>query len=199
MTRNLRNVDTLATMSIQLIVGLGNPGDKYTKTRHNAGFWFLDGLSHEFRYDKKFNADTAEMRHGGQKIHLLKPLTFMNLSGDAVQKALQFYKISPTDMLVAHDELDFPAGVCKLKQGGGHGGHNGLRDIIGKTGNRDFLRLRIGIDHPGDAKQVANYVLKPPSKIDQQAIDNSLMDAERAVSVLLSDGVEAAMQKLHSK
>lgn len=185
-------------MSIQLIVGLGNPGDKYTKTRHNAGFWFLDGLSREFRYDKKFNADVAELVQNGQKIHLLKPLTFMNLSGDAVQKALQFYKIPPTAMLVAHDELDFAAGVCKLKKGGGHGGHNGLRDIMAKTGNRDFLRLRLGIDHPGDAKQVANYVLKPPSKQEKQAIDNALMDAERAVTVLLKEGVEAAMQQLHA-
>lgn len=185
-------------MPIQLIVGLGNPGDKYTKTRHNAGFWLLDNLSTNFRYDKKFNADFAEMVIGGQKIYLLKPLTFMNLSGDAVQKALQFYKISPKNMLVAHDELDFPAGKCKLKKGGGHGGHNGLRDIIAKTGSKDFLRLRIGIDHPGDARQVANYVLKPPSKIEQTAIDNSLMDAERAINILMKDGLEAAMLKLHS-
>lgn len=185
-------------MPIQLIVGLGNPGDKYAKTRHNAGFWFLDNLSNDFRYDKKFNAEFAETVIGGQKIYLLKPLTFMNLSGDAVQKAVQFYKISPDKMLVAHDELDFPAGKCKLKKGGGHGGHNGLRDIIAKTGNKDFLRLRIGIDHPGDARQVANYVLKAPSKIDQQAIDNSLMDAERAIDTLIKDGVEAAMLKLHS-
>ncbi len=190
-------------MTIQLIVGLGNPSDKYAKTRHNAGFWLLDALATSnglrWRYDKKFTADIAEYPCGGRKILLLKPLTFMNLSGDAVQKALQFYKIPPTAMLVVHDELDFAAGVAKLKQGGGHGGHNGLRDIIGKTGSRDFLRLRIGIDHPGDARQVANYVLKPPSKDDQQAIDNSLMDAERAVGVLLKDGVEAAMQKLHSQ
>ncbi len=185
-------------MPIQLIVGLGNPGDKYAKTRHNAGFWLLDSLSSDFRYDKKFNADFAETFIGGQKVYLLKPLTFMNLSGDAVQKALQFYKISPNNMLVAHDELGFPAGKCKLKQGGGHGGHNGLRDIIAKTGSKDFLRLRIGIDHPGDARQVANYVLKSPSKIEQTAIDNSLMDAERAVDILMKDGIEAAMQKLHS-
>ncbi len=170
------------------------------------GFWIacpiillLDSLSDNFRYDKKFNADVAEILHNGRKIYLLKPLTFMNLSGDAVQKALQFYKIAPTDMLVVHDELDFAAGCCKLKKGGGHAGHNGLRDIIGKTGNRDFLRLRIGIDHPGDSKQVANYVLKPPSKTEQQAIANSLMAAERAIDVLLSDGIEAAMLQLHGQ
>ncbi len=185
-------------MPIQLIVGLGNPGDKYAKTRHNAGFWLLDNLSANFRYDKKFNADFAETLIGGQKVYLLKPLTFMNLSGDAVQKALQFYKISPENMLVAHDELDFPAGKCKLKQGGGHGGHNGLRDIIAKTGSKDFLRLRIGIDHPGDARQVANYVLKPPSKIEQSAIGNSLMDAERAIEILIKDSLESAMHKLHT-
>ncbi len=185
-------------MPVQLIVGLGNPGNKYTKTRHNAGFWLLDKLSFHFRYDKKFNAEITEILIGGHKVYLLKPLTFMNLSGDAVQKVLQFYKIIPENMLVAHDELDFPAGQCRLKKGGGHGGHNGLRDIIAKTGSRDFLRLRIGIDHPGDARQVANYVLKPPSKIDQQAIANSLMDAEQAIELLIKDGIETAMLKLHS-
>ncbi len=185
--------------AIKLIVGLGNPGDKYAKTRHNAGFWLLDALASNFRYDKKFNGEVAELLLNGQKIILLKPLTFMNLSGDAVQKTLQFYKISPQEMLVIHDELDFEAGICKLKKGGGHGGHNGLRDIVGKTGSKDFLRLRVGIGHPGEAKQVANYVLKPPSKVEQQAIDNSLMDAERAVNILLKEGVEAAMLALHSK
>ncbi len=185
-------------MPMQLIVGLGNPGDKYIKTRHNAGFWFLDKLSAHFRYEKKFNAECAEITLNGQKIYLLKPLTFMNLSGDAVQKILQFYKISPENMLVAHDELDFPAGKCRLKKGGGHGGHNGLRDIITKIGNSDFLRLRIGINHPGDARQVADYVLKAPSKIDRQAINNALMDAERVIKILSRDGIEAAMLALHS-
>ncbi len=188
-------------MTIKIIVGLGNPGDKYAKTRHNAGFWLLDNLStpSNFRYDKKFNAFVAEIINRGQKIILLKPQTFMNLSGDAVQKALQFYKIQADEMLVAHDELDFPAGVVKLKQSGGHGGHNGLRDIIQKTGSKDFLRMRIGIDHPGDAKQVANYVLKSPSKIEKQEIDNAIMDAERAITTLLNEGVEQAMHKLHTK
>lgn len=186
-------------MTIKMIVGLGNPGNKYAKTRHNAGFWLLDNLSSTFRYDKKFNADVAEWLVAGEKIILLKPLTFMNLSGDSVQKATQFYKIPVTQLLVVHDELDFAAGMAKFKKGGGHGGHNGLRDIIAKTGEKDFLRLRIGIDHPGDAKQVANYVLKAPSKEDRQSIDNSLMDAERAIDVLLKDGIESAMLKLHSK
>ncbi len=185
-------------MPIKLIVGLGNPGDKYTKTRHNAGFWFLNELSTDFRYDKKFNAEFAETSISGHKVYLLKPLTFMNLSGDAVQKALQFYKIPAQSMLVAHDELDFVPGVAKLKKGGGHGGHNGLRDIISKVGGKDFLRLRVGIGHPGDARQVANYVLKAPSATERQAISNSLMDAERAIDLLFSDGIEAAMQRLHS-
>ncbi len=185
-------------MPVQLIVGLGNPGKKYLKTRHNAGFWFLDKLLSDFRYDKKFNADISETLIGGHKVYLLKPLTFMNVSGDAVQKVLQFYKIAPENMLVAHDELDFPAGQCRLKKGGGHGGHNGLRDIIAKTGSRDFLRLRIGIDHPGDAKQVADYVLKQPSKTDRLAIDQALTDAERAIDVLIRDGIAAAMLQLHS-
>ncbi len=181
-----------------LIVGLGNPGDKYVKTRHNAGFWLLDALSKNFRYDKKFNAELAEIVVDSKKILLLKPLTFMNLSGDAVQRVMQFYKITPENVLVAHDELDFPAGICKFKKGGGHGGHNGLRDIIAKIGSKDFLRLRIGIDHPGDTRQVASYVLKSPSKIEKQAIDNSLMDAERAIEIFVTSGIEAAMLKLHS-
>ncbi|MBS9778419.1 MAG: aminoacyl-tRNA hydrolase [Gammaproteobacteria bacterium] len=185
-------------MPIKLIVGLGNPGDKYSKTRHNAGFWLLDELSQEFRYDKKFNADFAETVIHGQKIYLLKPLTFMNLSGDSVQKVLQFYKITPESMLVAHDELDFTAGIAKLKKGGGHGGHNGLRDIIAKTGSKNFLRLRLGIDHPGDARQVANYVLKSPSSSERLSINGSLIDSERAINLLISEGLEAAMQKLHT-
>ncbi|MGY0399626.1 MAG: aminoacyl-tRNA hydrolase [Ostreibacterium sp.] len=185
-------------MSIRLIVGLGNPGDKYIKTRHNAGFWLLDNLSSHFSFDKKFNADTAEIVIAGKKIYLLKPLTFMNLSGDAVQKAQKFYKIPSSLMLVAHDELDFPPGICKLKKGGGHGGHNGLRDIITKTKSRDFVRLRIGIDHPGDVQQVADYVLKPPSKRDGQVIENSLIEATRAIDTLIEKGIEAAMLKLHS-
>lgn len=186
-------------MTIRMIVGLGNPGGNYVKTRHNAGFWLLDNLSNDFRFDKKFNAEVAEWLVNGQKIILIKPLTFMNLSGDAVQKVVQFYKITPEQILVAHDELDFTAGMVKFKQGGGHGGHNGLRDIIAKIGSNDFLRLRIGIDHPGVAKQVANYVLKAPSKDDCQAINHALIDAERAIDVLLKDGTEAAMLKLHSK
>ncbi len=185
-------------MTIKMIVGLGNPGDKYAKTRHNAGFWFLDELADTFRYDKKFNAEVAEIRHGDEKILLVKPLTFMNLSGDAVQKALQFYKISAAELLVAHDELDFAAGVCRFKKGGGHGGHNGLRDIVAKIGGGDFLRLRIGIDHPGNAKAVANYVLKPPSKEDFQRIEQSLWEAQKALKTLLNDGLAAAMQELHS-
>ncbi|PIE45418.1 MAG: aminoacyl-tRNA hydrolase [Gammaproteobacteria bacterium] len=185
-------------MPIQLIVGLGNPGDNYTKTRHNAGFWFLDRLSSNFRYNKKFNAEFAEISVAGQKIYLLKPLTFMNRSGDAVQKAMQFYKIPPESVLVAHDELDFPVGICKFKQGGGHGGHNGLRDIIGKIGSSNFLRLRIGIDHPRNAGQVVDYVLKMPSKADLHNIENGLTDAERAIDILIKDGSEAAMLTLHS-
>lgn len=185
-------------MSIQLIVGLGNPGDNYAKTRHNAGFWFLDALSSTFRVDKKFNAEVSEIRIAGEKIYLVKPLTFMNRSGDAVQKFCHFYKLDPSAILVAHDELDFPAGVCKLKKGGGHGGHNGLRDIISKIGSRDFLRLRIGIDHPGHAKAVANYVLKTPSTADKRAIEQSLSSAERALMTLVDTGVEAAMLQLHS-
>ena len=185
-------------MPIKLIVGLGNSGEQYLKTRHNAGFWFLDELSNGFRYDKKFNAQYAEMYLSGKKIHLLKPCTFMNLSGDAVQKVMNFYDIFPEKMLVAHDELDFDTGVCKLKKGGGHGGHNGLRDIISKTASKEFLRLRIGINHPGDAKKVSSYVLKPPAKKDKSLIYGALYKAERAIRILIEEGTEPAMQFLHS-
>ena len=153
------------TKSIQLIVGLGNPGAQYEDTRHNAGFWFVEQLARAYggslQPEKKFFGYAARITIGGQDVRLLTPSTFMNRSGQAVNAIATFYKIPPQAILVAHDELDHPPGIGRLKQGGGHGGHNGLRDIISSLGNnKDFCRLRIGIGHPGNSKAVVNYVLK---------------------------------------
>lgn len=187
---------------IALIVGLGNPGDRYLKTRHNAGFWLLDALAahHQasFSLEKKFFAEMSSVMIGTQKVRLAKPQTFMNESGRAVGAIARFYDIAPEEILVVHDEMDLPEGTAKLKHGGGHGGHNGLRDIINVLGSRDFYRLRIGIDHPAD-KQVVDYVLGTPSKAKQALIDDALTRGERAIDMLVTDGAEKAMNWLHTK
>ena len=147
-----------------LIVGLGNPGPKYEQTRHNAGFWFVDEVARRYRLDfavdSRSQGLTARMDWEGEKIHLLKPMRYMNLSGGAVSAVAGFYKIQPSRILVAHDELDFEPGVVKLKVGGGHGGHNGLRDIVARLGSADFARIRLGIGHPGNRDEVVGYVLE---------------------------------------
>lgn len=188
-------------MKTKLIVGLGNPGKAYEKTRHNAGFWLLDEMigASAFSLDKKIGALLAESIIAGQKIIWAKPQTYMNLSGDAVQKILHFHKWQADEMLVVHDELDFAPGVCRLKEGGGHGGHNGLRDIIQKTGQKNFLRLRLGIGHPGRADQVAHYVLQKPAKAEEAALLNSFKQAENAIHLLLNKDLATAMQTLHSQ
>lgn len=187
---------------IKMLVGLGNPGERYAKTRHNAGFWLLDNLCrHEhgqWRQEKKFFAEYSKIFLAGQPIHLLKPQTFMNASGQAVAALTNFYGIAADEILVVHDELDLPEGVAKLKYRGGHGGHNGLRDIIKALGSKDFYRLRIGIDHPGERSEVINYVLKAPSKSGREHIDAALSNAECILPILLKDGCEKAMHKLHS-
>lgn len=187
-------------MSIKLIVGLGNPGADYAKTRHNAGFWLLDALATtEFRFDKKFHGDVATTTIANQSVWLLKPLTYMNLSGQSIQALMNFYKIGLDEIIVAHDELDLPAGTVKFKQGGGHAGHKGLRDIIAKCGGKDFLRVRIGIDRPEHARDVKNHVLKSPSKADRTAIENGMYRAEKSLTTLLTDGLAKAMNELHSE
>lgn len=189
-------------MSIKLIIGLGNPGADYQRTRHNAGFWFLDELVNgdmsAFRLEKKFNAEIATTSLGGCEVKLLKPLTYMNRSGDAVQKCMHFYKLTAADILVAHDELDLAVGVCKFKQGGGHAGHNGLRDIQAKIGTPEYLRLRIGIDRPPH-KNVSGYVLAAPSQTERQQIDESLVKSYHATAILVEKGIDEAMLNLHSK
>ena len=169
------------TADIRLIVGLGNPGADYVDTRHNAGFWFLDlladHLSLTFRLEKKFNADEARYRSSDKDVFLLKPQTFMNRSGQSLGAVMRFYKIKPRQILVVHDELDLDPGLNRLKQGGGHGGHNGLRDVINHLGDREFFRLRVGIGHPGDRDQVINYVLHRPSVVDRESIDSANQQA----------------------
>lgn len=193
----------METSPIKLVVGLGNPGEKYNETRHNAGFLFIDELCRnhnvQLKTDKNCFGKSAKFDHDGNTIRLLLPDTFMNLSGKAVVAAMNFYKIKIQEVLIVHDELDMPAGVAKLKLAGGHGGHNGLRDIIAKTGSHDFLRLRIGIGHPGHASAVLSYVLKKAPKQEYQLMLDSFISAVRIMPKLFAGEFQLAMTELHSK
>ncbi len=189
--------------SIRLIVGLGNPGREYEDTRHNVGFWWVDALAQEhsltFKNETKFHGLLARGHVHGQEVFLLKPQTYMNLSGRAVAAVAQFYKILPAQILAVHDELDLAPGIAKLKTGGGHGGHNGLKDIIAQLGTRDFWRLRIGIGHPGDKAQVSSFVLNHPRQEEREPIAIALENAARVAPQIIEGKLEAAMLKLHSK
>ncbi|CAM3755353.1 aminoacyl-tRNA hydrolase [Parendozoicomonas haliclonae] len=192
-----------ANASIELIVGLGNPGREYEETRHNAGVWFIEELARAcgatLQPEKKFHGLTARISLHGKDIRLLYPTTFMNKSGLAVAAIANFYRISPEQILVAHDELDIPVGTARLKQGGGHGGHNGLRDIISSLGNnKNFHRLRIGIDHPGNAKLVSGYVLSKPSIEDRRKINEAVDEATYVMPELLNGSMAKAIQQLHT-
>jgi PTH1 family peptidyl-tRNA hydrolase len=187
---------------IKLIVGLGNPGREYEGTRHNAGFWWVNEFAHAhqiaFKAESKFHGLVARSVLHGHELHLLKPQTFMNVSGRAVGALVQFYKIEPAQILVVHDELDLPPGSAKLKLGGGHGGHNGLKDIIAHLGSRDFWRLRIGIGHPGDRAEVANFVLNVPRREEEELIKQAMQRAQEVAPLIAEGRMEAAMLKLHS-
>ncbi|MEJ2362070.1 MAG: aminoacyl-tRNA hydrolase [Gammaproteobacteria bacterium] len=187
---------------IELIVGLGNPGREYVDTRHNAGFWFVDAVARkfggDFRYERKFQGEVARTRIEQQEIWLLKPDTYMNLSGQAVLALMQFYKIGLANILVAHDELDLPAGVARLKQGGGHGGHNGLRDISQRCGGNGFQRLRLGIGHPGDKRRVTGHVLSKVSTDDLRAIEDAMEAAMGVLPQVVAGDFQKAMNTLHS-
>lgn len=187
---------------VSLIVGLGNPGSEYEKTRHNAGFWFLDELARQhnisFKTEKKFYGDVARYKYAGEDVWLLKPTTFMNLSGQAVQALANFYKINLDEILVVHDELDLSVDTARLKKGGGHGGHNGLRDIASKMGGNNFLRLRIGIGHPGDKSKVTNHVLKKASTDDQISIERNIERALNVLPLVIEGEVQKAMNELHT-
>ncbi|ODS22950.1 aminoacyl-tRNA hydrolase [Candidatus Endobugula sertula] len=188
---------------VELIVGLGNPGSEYDRTRHNAGADFVAHLSQQYSEpltaDSKFFGLAGRIIINNRNIRLLIPTTFMNLSGKAVTAIAQFYKIPHDAILIAHDELDIPPENARLKIGGGHGGHNGLRDIIKCLGNSDFSRLRIGIGHPGNTRQVSDYVLKKASAKEQQLIDNSLYEATRVLPMLTNGQWNDAMKELHTK
>lgn len=188
---------------IKLIVGLGNPGEKYADTRHNAGEWLIERLARRFNVslnpESKFFGKTARTLVNGKEVRLLVPTTFMNLSGKAVGALANFYRIKPEEILVIHDELDLPAGIAKLKQGGGHGGHNGLKDIVAQLGNNNnFYRLRIGIGHPGHRDLVAGYVLNKPSPADRNALEKVLDEATDCVEMIFKDGMVKATNRLNS-
>ncbi len=189
---------------VQLIVGLGNPGAKYEATRHNAGAQFVAALARlsgvTLKEEAKFFGATGTLVINGRKIRLLVPSTFMNLSGKSVGALAGFYNIPPQAILVVHDELDIDPGVAKLKLGGGHGGHNGLRDIIQSLGNsRNFARLRIGIGHPGQASQVTGFVLKKAPEAEQRLIDQSIENTLPIIDYLAAGEWNAAMKALHTQ
>ncbi len=191
------------SVRVDMIVGLGNPGSEYANTRHNAGFWFGDEVVRKFggnfKAERKFHGDVARSTIDGQQVWLLKPDTFMNLSGQAVLALMQFYKIKLENILVVHDDLDLPVGTLKLKQGGGHGGHNGLRDIISRCGGNGFQRIRLGIGHPGSKEKVTGHVLKKASTDDQIAIENVIDQAINELDQIVRGEMSKAMQTLHTK
>jgi PTH1 family peptidyl-tRNA hydrolase len=189
-------------LPLRIIVGLGNPGPEHQVTRHNVGFWFVDLLARnfggEFRDYRKYSGETARITIGGQELILLKPTTYMNRSGLSVRQISDFYKIVPDDILVAHDELDLPVGSVRLKHGGGHGGHNGLRDTVAHVGE-NFWRLRLGIGHPGNKADVIDYVLTRAPRIEEDVILDAVNTAADSVPLMLEQGAERAMTKLHSR
>ncbi len=187
---------------IRIIAGLGNPEAKYERTLHNAGFWFVDELARkyggEFRYEKKFDADYGRINLQGDDVWLVKPQSYMNQSGGPVRAVLDYYRLKASELLVAHDEIDLPPGTVRLKDGGGHGGHNGLRDVIRHCG-ADFLRLRLGVGHPGEKHQVTNYVLKRGSGDTETAVMKNIDEAVDVMPVLLDEGLPAAQKELHTR
>ena len=191
----------MAQQALRLIVGLGNPGADYSKTRHNAGFWFCERLARELGVslsrEARFHGLTGNAR--AQNLWLLLPQNFMNNSGQSVQALTHFYRIEPAEMLVVHDELDLPPGQMRLKFGGGLGGHNGLKDITAHLATQDYWRLRIGIGHPGDSNEVVNYVLKPPRAEERDEIDGALDRALLAWPLLAKSDYNAATQKINAR
>ncbi len=188
-------------MAIRLIVGLGNPGREHARDRHNVGFWFVDRLAERerasLRAEARYHGRVARVPLPGGELWLLEPQTYMNLSGRAVGALARFYKLDPEELLVVHDELDFPPGVARLKFGGGVAGHNGLRDIHANLGTQGFWRLRLGIGHPGDRDLVAGYVLSSPPATEREAIEAQLERALDVVPLLLAGDFTRAMQELH--
>jgi PTH1 family peptidyl-tRNA hydrolase len=187
---------------LKLIVGLGNPGAEHERQRHNAGFAFVDALAARhggaFRYEPRHQADLARIRLAEREVWLAKPMTYMNCSGGPLSSVAGFYRIDPGEILVAYDELDFAPGDARLKFGGGHGGHNGLRDILAHL-PEGFWRLRLGIGHPGDRAKVLNYVLGRPSRADEELIGAAIAAAADAVAIMMQQGAQRAIQALHGR
>ena len=188
---------------LRLLVGLGNPGAEHLRTRHNAGFWFIDALAQRenarFGIESKVHGETAKIVLGGSPLLLLKPTTFMNKSGIAVASALRYWKIEPEEMLVAHDDLDLPPGAARLKFDGGHGGQNGLRDIMALLGHGRFNRLRIGIGHPGHKDKVTGWVLGKPGRDDEAAMLRAVDEAIDVLPLAVAGDINEAMKRLHTK
>lgn len=189
--------------AIELIVGLGNPGSRYQDTRHNAGFWLVESVADRsiarFKDDSRMHGRVAETSLGGARLRFLLPDTYMNHSGRAVRAMAQFYKIPTEAILVVHDDLDLPSGTVRLKRGGGHGGHNGLRDIIAQLGSRDFARIRLGVGHPGVHEQVVDHVLRKPGKEERQQIDAAIDAAIDELDNIVAGKFDPAMNRLHSR
>lgn len=184
-----------------MIVGLGNPGPDHDRDRHNVGYWLVEAIAGSggarFGNEQKLHGELCQASVSNQSVRLLKPTTFMNHSGQSIRATTDYYKVPVERVLVIHDDLDLPPGVARLKFGGGHGGHNGLRDTISHCG-RDFLRLRIGIGHPGTREQVVGYVLRPPGRDELPKIEDALREAHRAIELLMQDGLPAAQKFLHT-
>ena len=187
---------------LSIIAGLGNPEDKHARTLHNAGFWFVDAVARKyggtFRYEKRFDVEICRVNVAGDEVWLVKPQSYMNLSGGPVRGVLDYYRLRPEHLLVAHDEIDLPPGTVRLKKGGGHGGHNGIRDVIKHCG-AEFMRLRLGVGHPGDRDKVTGYVLKPASRDTEAAIESNIDEAIDVMPTLVEDGLNAAMKQLHTR
>jgi len=188
---------------IRLMVGLGNPGTEYEHTRHNAGFWFIDEVARQMKTalapDRSYVGLVARVNLPGGPLWLLEPMTFMNLSGKSVSALARFFKIAPEEILVAHDELDLMPGQMKMKLGGSHAGHNGLKDIQAQLGSPDFWRLRLGIGHPGVKAEVINHVLRKPPAAEREAIDQSIVQALGALDLLIAGDMDRAMLKIHAR
>jgi len=192
----------MSDVPVRVVVGLGNPGPRYERTRHNAGFWLVDEVARlyggSFRSERKFQGQVAKVRVGGEEITLLKPDTLMNRSGESIGPLLRFFKVDPAAMLVAHDEIDLPPGGLKLKRDGGHGGHNGLRDTIRVLGTRAFGRLRIGVGHPGHKDDVVPYVLTNAPAAEQREIESAIDRAVEVLPLLAAGDWGRAYQRLHT-